>query len=44
MGVTRKDTIMNEHIRGALQVYRCGQNARQLRLRWYGLVECQDDE
>ena len=37
MGVTRKDNIWNEHIRGVLMVDWLGQKDRETRLRWYTL-------
>ena len=44
LGVTRKDKINNEHIRGTLKVYRFGQKGRQLRRRQYGHLKCRDDD
>ena len=38
MGVTRKDKIRNEYIRGAVKVERLGMKTREGRLRWYGHV------
>ena len=38
MGVTRKDKIRNEQIRGSIQ------NVRQSRLRWYGRVKRRYDD
>ena len=38
MGVTRKDKIRNEYIRGTVRVERLGMKMREGRLRWYGHV------
>ena len=38
MGVTRKDKIRNEYIRGRVKVERLGMKMREGRLRWYGDV------
>ena len=38
MGVTRKDKIRNEYIRGTVMVERLGMKMREGRLRWYGHV------
>ena len=37
-GVTRKDNIRNEHIRGTVKVERLGMKMGEGRLRWYGHV------
>ena len=44
MGVTRKDKIRNEHIRGTVKVERLGMKMREGRLRWYGHVMRRDRE
>ena len=44
MGVTRKDKIRNEYIRGTVQVERLGMKMRERRLRWYGHVMRRDQE
>ena len=36
MGVTRKDKIRNEYIRGTVKVEQLGMKMREGRLRWYG--------
>ena len=36
MGVTRKDKIRNEYIRGTVKVEWLGMKMREGRLRWYG--------
>ena len=38
MGVTRKDKIRNEYIRGTIKVERLGMKMREGRLSWYGHV------
>ena len=42
MGVTRKDKIRNEYIRGTVKVERLGMKTREGRLRWYGHVMRRD--
>ena len=37
MGVTRKDKIKNEYIRGTVKVERLGMKMREDRLRWYDM-------
>ena len=44
MGVTRKDKIRNEYIRGTVKVERWGMKMREGRLRWYGNVMRRDQE
>ena len=44
MGVTRKDKIRNEYIRGTVKVERLGMKMREGRLRWYGRVMRRDQE
>ena len=44
MGVTRKDKIRNEYIRGTVKVERLGMKMRERRLRWYGHVMRRDQE
>ena len=44
MGVTRKDKIRNEYIRGTVKVDRLGIKMREGRLRWYGHVMRRDKE
>ena len=38
MGVTRKDKIRNEYIKGTVKVERLGMKMRERKLRWYGHV------
>ena len=44
MGVTRKDKIRNEYIRGTVKIQRLGMKMREGRLRWYGHVMRRDKE
>ena len=44
MGVTRKDKIINEYIRGTVKVEWLGMKMREGRLRWYGHVMRRDQE
>ena len=44
MGVTRKDKIRNEYIRGTVKVERLGMKMREGRLRWYGHAMNRDQE
>ena len=44
MGVTRKDKIRNEYIRGTVKVEQLGMKTREGRLRWYGHVMRRDKE
>ena len=44
MGVTRKNKIRNEYIRGTVKVERLGMKMREGRLRWYGHVMRRDQE
>ena len=44
MGVTKKDKIRNEYIRGTVKVERLGIKMREGRLRWYGHIMRRDQE
>ena len=44
MGMTRKDKIRSEYIRGTVKVERLGMKVREGRLRWYGHVMRRDQE
>ena len=44
MGVTRKDKIRNEYIRGTVKVEQLGMKMRKGRLRWYGYVIRRDQK
>ena len=39
LGVTRKDTIKNEFVRGTAKIAKLGNKLRNARLRWYSLVK-----
>ena len=43
-GVTTKDKIRNEYIRGTVKVERLGMKMKEGRLRWYGHVMWRDQE
>ena len=42
LGVTRMDTIRNEHVRGTVQVGQFSHIVREERLRWFGHVQKMD--
>ena len=44
MGVTRKDKIRNEYIRGTVKIERLGIKMREGKLRWYEHVMRRDQE
>ena len=44
IGVTRKDKIRNEYVRGTVMVEWLGMKMRERRLRWYGHVMRKDQE
>ena len=44
MGVTRKDKVRIEYIRGTVKVKRLGMKMKEGRLRWYGHVMRRDQE
>ena len=44
MGVTRKDKIRNEYIRGTVKIERLGMKMREGKLRWYGHVMRRDQD
>ena len=39
LGVTRKDKIKNEYVRGTAKIAKLGEKLRGKRLRWYGHVK-----
>ena len=39
LGVTRKDKIRNEYVRGTAKIAKLGDKLRNARLRWYGHVK-----
>ena len=44
MGVTRKDKIRNEYVRGTIKIEQLGMKMREGRLRWYEHVMRRDQE
>ena len=44
MGVTRKDKVRNEYIKGTIKVERLGMKMREGRLRLYGHIMTRDQE
>ena len=44
MGMTRKDKVRSEYIRGAVKVERVGMKMREGRMRWYGHVMRRDQD
>ena len=43
LGVTRKDKIRNEYVRGTAKIAKLGDKLRNVRLRWYGHVKRKED-
>ena len=43
LGVTRKDKIRNEYVRGTAKITKLGDNLRDARLRWYGHVKRKEE-
>ena len=43
LGVTRKDKIRNEYVRGTAKIAKLGDKLRNARLRWYGHVKRRED-
>ena len=43
LGVTRKDKIRNEYMRGTAKIAKLGDKLRNARLRWYGPVQKRED-
>ena len=39
LGVTRKDKLKNEYVRGTAKIAKLGDKLRGTRLRWYGHVK-----
>ena len=44
LGVTRKDKIRNDFVRGSSHVAKFGSKVREARLRWYGHVQRREDD
>ena len=43
LGVTRKDKIRNEYLRGTAKIARLGDKLRNAKLRWYGHVKRREE-
>ena len=43
LGVTRKDKIRNEYVRGAVKIAKLGDKLRNARLHWYGHVKRREE-
>ena len=43
LGVTRKDKIRNEYVRGTAKIAKLGDKFRNARLRWYGHVKRREE-
>ena len=43
LGVTRKDKIRNEYVRGTAKVAKLGDKLQNARLRWYGHAKRKED-
>ena len=43
LGVTRKDNMKNEYVRGTAKIAKLGGKLRGTRLRWYGRVKRRED-
>ena len=43
LGVTRKDKIKNEYVRGTAKIAKLGDKLRAARLRWYGHVKKREE-
>ena len=43
LGVTRKDKIRNEYVRGTAKIAKLGEKLRNARLRWYGHIKRRED-
>ena len=43
LGVTRKDKIRNEYVRGSAKIAKLGGKLRNARLRWYGHVKRREE-
>ena len=44
LGVTRKDKIRNEYVRGTAKIAKLGDKLRNVRLRWYGHVKRREED
>ena len=43
LGVTRKDKIRNEYVRGTAKIAKLGDKLQDARLRWYGHVKKREE-
>ena len=44
LGVSRKDKIRNEYVRGTTKIAKLGDKLRNVRLRWYGHVKRREED
>ena len=44
LGVTRKDKIKNEYVRGTAKIAKLGDKLRNARQRWYGHVKKREED
>ena len=44
LGVTRKDKIRNEYVRGTAKITKLGDKLLNARLRWYGHVKRREED
>ena len=44
LGVTRKDKIRNEYVRGTAKIAKLGEKLQNVRLRWYGHVKRREED
>ena len=44
LGVTRKDKIRNEYVRGTAKIAKLGDKLRNARLRWYGHINRREED
>ena len=44
LGVTRKDKIRNEYVRGTAKIAKLGDKLRNARLRWYGHIKRREED
>ena len=44
LGVTRKDKIKNDYVRGTAKISKLGGKLRNARLRWYGHIKSREED
>ena len=44
LGVTRKDKIRNQYVRGTAKITKLGDKLQNARLRWYGHVKRKEED